>query len=345
MLVASGSSGPLPCYCVGSGLLISPIVRERMLDASHGMPRRRGRSLLETTMPLKAKDPKKAKLKKPKILIFGPPGVGKTWGALDFPRVYYIDCEGGATLDHYTDKLKASGGVYLGPEDGANDFDVVLDQVKALATSKHPYGTLVLDSYSKLYSTRIAEQFEVMEGKQNFDPDKTFGREKKPAISKTRQMIAWFDRLDMNAILICHQKDVWADGKVVGHTFDGYEKLEYELDLVLQIQKVGQARKAKVGKCRLKQFREQEVFDWNYTTFATKYGKEVIEAASVPVEPASAEQIRVIEQLSSIVRLDDEIRVKWFEKAGVDAWGEMDATTIQTCIDHLKSKLPQAAVA
>lgn len=295
-------------------------------------------------MALKAKDPKSALPKKPKFLIFGAPGVGKTWGSLEFPNVYYIDCEGGASQGHYTDKLKEAGGAYLGPNDGANDMDVVLDQIKSLATTKHGYITLVIDSYSKLYNTRIAEKAEAME-QANTDMDKTFGREKKPAISKTRQMVAWFDRLDMNVLLVCHEKDVWSDGKVIGKTFDGYDKLEYELDLVMQIVKQGTARKAKIGKCRLKQFREGEIIDWNYKAFADRYGIQVIEAPSQPVQPASAEQIRVIQQLASMVKLDDDLRVKWFEKAGVDSWGEMDSTTIQACIDYLTNKLPKSAVA
>src|SRR5664280_1663930 len=71
---------------------------------------------------LKAKDPKTTEPSKPKILIFGKPGVGKTWFSLDFPSVYYIDTEGGADLAHYTAKLIKSGGVYMGPEDGSLDF-------------------------------------------------------------------------------------------------------------------------------------------------------------------------------------------------------------------------------
>ncbi len=111
----------------------------------------------------------------------------------------------------------------------------------------------------------------------------------------------------------------------------------------MQIVRQGTARKAKIGKCRLKQFREGEVIDWNYKTFAERYGVEVIEAASTPVTPASAEQIRVIQEMCSIVRLDEDTRSKWFDKAGVDAWGEMDADTIQKCIDHLTNKLPKSA--
>lgn len=291
---------------------------------------------------LRAKHPKKAAPRRPKILIFGAPGVGKTWGALDFPGVFYCDCEGGASLDHYTDKLVASGGVYLGPEDGANDFGVVLEQIRLLATTKHDYRTLVIDSYSKLFNTRVQIKQEEME-QANVDMDKTFGREKKPAITASKHMIAWFDRLDMNVILICHEKTLWSDGKEIGKTYDGWDKLDYELDLVMQIIKVGTSRKAKVGKCRLSQFREGEVMDWGFKPFAERYGMEVITAASTSLTPATAEQIDAVQKLADAVKLDPEDRIKWFDKAGVDAWGEMDSATIQKCIDHLKSKLPSTA--
>lgn len=293
---------------------------------------------------LKAKHPKKAEPKKPKILIFGTPGVGKTWGALDWPGCYYIDCEGGASLDHYTDKLDASGGVYLGPKEGSNDFQVVLGEIRALSSTKHSYRTLVIDSFSKLFATAVAVEYERMERDGTHkDMTKTFGAEKKPAVARTKQMIALFERLDMNVILICHQKDSWKDGEIVGSTFDGWDKLEYELDLTVQVVKQGTSRKAKIGKCRLSQFREGELIDWSYAEFAKRYGVEVIEAASVPVSPATVEQLRIVEQLCEVVRLDDETKIKWFEKAGVDSWAEMDADTVQKCIDHLSSKLPKSA--
>lgn len=293
---------------------------------------------------LKGKHPKKAKPAKPKILIYGNPGVGKTWGALDFPSVYYIDCEGGANLAHYTDKLEKSGGVYLGPEDGANDMKIVVEQVIALATQKHEYRTLVIDSYSKLFNTAIQVEYDRMieEGR---DMTKSFGAEKKPAIAGTRQLVRWFDKLDMNVILICHEKPLWKDGEQVGVTYDGWDKLEYELHLTMQIIKQGSSRKARIGKCRLEQFRESEQIDWGYKPFAERYGLEVIEADAQAVEPATDEQIRVVQELSSVVKLEDSQRIKWFEKAGVTNWGEMTSDTIQACINHLKSKLPAAAVA
>jgi hypothetical protein len=88
---------------------------------------------------LKAVAPKHAEPSKPKVLIFGKSGVGKTWTSLDFPSCYYIDTEGGADLAHYTAKLEVAGGVYLGPDQGSTDFATIIEQVKALATERHPY--------------------------------------------------------------------------------------------------------------------------------------------------------------------------------------------------------------
>lgn len=104
---------------------------------------------------LRAKKPKEQKPKKAKVLIFGAPGVGKTWTSLDFPDCYYIDVEGGATNPEYQHKLEESGAMYFGPPDAA-DFLTVLEEIKTLAMTKHDRRTLIIDSYSKLFLSSIA---------------------------------------------------------------------------------------------------------------------------------------------------------------------------------------------
>lgn len=291
---------------------------------------------------LRAKDPKEARPSKPKILIFGRPGAGKTWGALDFPSVYYIDTEGGANRDHYTDKLKKSGGVYLGPEDGSNDFNVVTEEIQTLASSTHKHRTLVVDSYTKIFNTQVTTDYQRMEDNKR-DMDKTFGAEKKPAINWTRKWLRWFGRLDMNVILICHEKDIYRDGKVDRVGFDGWDKLEYELDLCLQIVKQGESRTAKVTKSRLEQFADASAFPWSYKEFAARYGQDIIESAAVPIIPASADQIARLNQLIDLLKVPADLTDKWKEKAGVDEWREMDTETIQKCLDYLTVKLPKVA--
>jgi hypothetical protein len=289
---------------------------------------------------LKGKDPKAAKPSRCKILIYGAPGVGKTWNALDFPSTYYMDAENGGNLPHYTDKLKASGGLYWGADDGANDFASVVEEFITLATTKHPYRTAVLDSYSKLLNTQISIDYQRMEN-AGYDMDKTFSREKKTGINLTRRMIRWIDMMDMNTILICHEKPVWEDSKQVGITFDGWDKLGHELHLILHITKQGASRKARVMKTRLEGFGDGDIFDWSYETFADRFGREGLEAESHAITPATEEQIARFYELMEVVNVPDKVRTKWDETTCEVS--DMTEVDLQKRIDWLEGQLSSAA--
>jgi hypothetical protein len=290
---------------------------------------------------LRAKDPKAAEPSKPKVLIFGKPGVGKTWTALDFPNVYYIDTEGGADLSHYTDKLAKAGGVYMGPSDGANDFAVVLEQIKALATEKHSYRTVVIDSISKLFNTAIA-----MEAQRLDDENKKneFGADKKPAVRQMRQLVAWLQRIDMNVILIAHEKPEWGQNGQgerveIGATFDCWEKLEYELHLALRIIKQATTRKAFIRKTRLLGFPEGQSFGWSYGEFADRYGRDVIEGKVKVIELATAEQLAELQKMLDSVRVEPDFAEKCFARCGATAWNEMDTLQIDKVLEFLRKKV------
>lgn len=279
---------------------------------------------------------------KPKVLIFGPAGVGKTWTALDFPGVFYIDTEGGAKRDHYKAKLKASGGMYLGPEQGSLDLDTVASQMEALATEKHHFKTMVIDSGTKVFSNAIAEE-QIRLG----DMD-AFGASKKKPIQQMKRLIRWMNRADMNAIIIAHEKVEWGKGEkgqqeAIGKTFDCWDKLEYELDLVLRISAIGTGPNAKrfasIGKSRLLGFPGGERFNWSYADFAERYGKDVIEKEVVPVVLATPEEVAELKHLLTVVKLPDGVLEKWLNKAGADEIEEMSSETIQPCIQHLKGKI------
>lgn len=291
---------------------------------------------------LLAVTPEAVEPKKPKILIYGPPGVGKTWGSLDFPSVYYIDTEGGADLAHYRDKLRKAGGMYFGPDQGSLDFDTVISQVEALATEEHHYKTVILDSITKLFNTAITDEQTRLGDKD------AFGASKKGPVRQMARLVRWLNRADMNAVVIAHQKDMWGkdekgNREVIGMTFDAYEKLEYDLHLVMRISKLGNGANAKrfahVGKSRLTGFPEGEKFDWSYSEFSTRYGKDVIEKSAVPVVLASHEEVAEIKRLIEVVKLPDGTIEKWFTKASVDSFEEMSSATIQSCNQFLQGKL------
>lgn len=286
---------------------------------------------------LKAIDPKAAEPSKPKILVFGKAGVGKTWTSLDFPRCYYIDTEGGANRDHYTEKLAKSGGKYLGPDEGSLDPQTVYDQLLALATEEHDFKTVVIDSLSKLLNKIIADASEVL------GANDVFGASKKPAVAYMRKILNLNDRIDMNVIWIAHEKEEWSGSgnarESIGQTFDAWEKLDYELDLALRIQKRGNSRVAIPRKSRLVGFAENEAFPWSYEEFAKRYGREVIERKSKTIELATAEDIQEVTRLLDVVKMDESEIGKWFTKAKVETWAEMDAKTIAKCINFLKEKV------
>jgi hypothetical protein len=294
------------------------------------------------TSKLKAIDPKKAEPSKPKILIFGKPGAGKTWSSLEFPNVYYIDAEGGANLEHYTDKLKKSGGVYFGPEQGALDFEEVIEQVKALATESHPYKTLVIDSLSKLFNTAVSKEMDRMEREKKED---AFGASRKKPVRSTRQLVNWINRLDMNVVLICHEKAVWLNEKQTGTTFDAWDKLDYELHLCLNIQKQGERRKAIVTKSRLVEFPDRESFDWSFQEFAKKYGEKILNDKVKSVELITDAQLAEINRLIELLQINEEKQQKWLDTDKADSLQELSGSYAQSIINAINEKISKKDVA
>jgi hypothetical protein len=125
----------------------------------------------------------------------------------------------------------------------------------------------------------------------------------------------------------------------IGATFDAWDRLGYELHLILNVAKAGQTRTAKVGKSRLLGFPEGGSFPWSYSEFAQRYGRDVIEQVSVPIVLATAEQIAEVTRLLDIVKLPEGTVEKWFKKAEVDGWSEMQMDATGKCIASLKAKL------
>lgn len=287
---------------------------------------------------LKAKAPSEHEPTKPKILIYGSPGVGKTWFSLDFPSCYYIDTEGGAARTHYMEKLTKSGGMVMGPEDGALDFETVIGQFQALATEKHEFKTVVIDSVTKLFNTAVANEAERLGAKD------AFGASKKPAVAFMRRLVAWVNRLDMNVLLIAHQREEWGQDSAgqrvaTGHTFDCWEKLEYELDLAFRAIKQGNSRYGIVRKSRLIGFPDLAQFALDFPTFAEMYGKDVIQKKGATIELATAEQITEINRLVSILKPTEEDIQKLWNKANASSWSELTKEQAGKVIDAYTKKL------
>jgi len=288
---------------------------------------------------LKAKSPELVEPGKTKAMIFGASGVGKTFFTLTFPKPFYVDTEGGADLRHYQERLKSAGGVYLGPEDGALDFATVLEQMQALATEKHGYKTLIVDSITKIYQTAIANESERLGDKD------AFGASKKPAIAWMRRLVNWTMKLDMNVWFVAHEIAEWGlDPKSgqrteIGRAPDVWDKLIYELDLTLQAIKQGPARIAIVRKSRLTGFQDSERFDLAYATFAERYGKDFIEAPTKQITLATPAQVAEIKRLLEVVKVTSAEIEKVMTKAGAESWEEFSEDHADKTIKWLGKKI------
>lgn len=294
-------------------------------------------------MALKAKKPEIKENPRLKFMLSGKSGAGKTFFALDFPKPYYIDTEGGAELKHYKEKLIANGGVYFGKDEGSSDFNILIEEVKSLATEKHEYKTLVIDSFSKVYLNTMAIAEEELGNE--------FGRDRKEANRPTRQLMRWLEKVDMNVILICHAKDKWErkSGKrekqdlvYSGTTFDGYDKLEYDLDLWVELEDLGKGNRIyTVKKSRLPKFQCGEVGKLDFTKFAELYGTEAIHKDPTPVVLASEDELSRFWKLVEVLNRPPEEVEKWKDKLKIEKWEEASTEQINKVITAMEEKIKE----
>jgi hypothetical protein len=286
---------------------------------------------------LRGKKPE-AVVKRLKLFMYGPAGVGKTTAAIQFPNSYVIDCERGT--ENYDKLLDASGSIVF----QTVDIQEVIQEVKALLTEKHDFRTLVIDPITPIYND-LLEKCEQRVGSD-------FGRHYGEANKIMKRLANLIMALDMNVIVTAHAKKEYGDNlRVLGQTFDGWRQLDYWFDLVVELTKgkAGSAgrkgRFARVVKTRLEQFPDEEVFEWSYDAIQRKYGVETLERQASVVQLASPRQVAEIKDLLGIVRLPEGLVDKWFAKAGVDTWEDMPADAIQKCVEYVRGRLPAQAAA
>lgn len=283
-----------------------------------------------------SKKPDQIKRSKPKFIISGNSGVGKTFYMLDFPRPFIIDCEGGSVEPQYVKKMKDVDAEYMGKEEGSQDFKTVIDELKRLATTKHDRQTLVIDSFSKLYNLTAAIAEETV--------GNVYAADKKAAQKPTRQLQIWMDKLDMTIALVCHSKAQWKNGQPTGSTtYDGWDKLEYDLNLWIELVQTGKRRDIVVRKSRIEGFILGNSYPADYETFARLYGQDILSKPTEQIILATPEEIDEVKHLVQIFNIDEDGQRKALKKYDVDDYSELSKDQIQTIITTLKSKLTKGA--
>ena len=287
-------------------------------------------------MALKGIKPTEVRTAKPKFMLSGKSGTGKSFFALNWPAPFYIDTEKGVTRKQYIDKLIKAGGVYMGPDEGSQDFKEVTNQLRELATTQHGHKTIVIDSFSKLYNTEID-----MAEARGVSSD--FGKSKREAKLPSVELMNWFMRADMCGLLICHQRDKWERREkeliLADSIYDGYPKMDYDLDLWLETKLAGKVRYGTVRKSRIDAFPMLTDIDLDFDTFKKLYGASVIESPVAPIVLADPKQIGEIVRIVELLQVPPEDQDKWLNKAQASKWDDLSKDQAAKLLEFLNKKL------
>ena len=282
-------------------------------------------------MALRAKKPTN-KTKRLKLFMYGDAGVGKTTAGLQLPMPYIIDAERGT--ENYHKKINKVGGAVF----NTTDILEVIEEVRKLSTEEHGFKTLVIDPITPLYFDLI-DKCELEVGSE-------FGKHYGEANKYMKRLINLIMRLDMNVVVTAHAKVVYGDDmKKLGITFDGWKKLDYIFDLVLELRKQTPTKRyAKVVKTRIESFTDGETFEWNYDSLTERFSQVELERDVDVITTATAAQVKEIETLSEKLVDGSDAVTGFLRRAGVQQLLDLTEEQAQKVIDYfIKSLEPVGA--
>lgn len=288
-------------------------------------------------MLLRAKKPiiKEARFK---TVIFGNRGVGKTHFCCSFPNTYYIDTEGLEAHPHFVEMLINNGSDLA----RINELSEIIAEVKMLLSTKHDYKTLVIDSITFPFHLLSNMEAERLAKKSKGDTEGTeFGANMAKAKRQVFELGMLLSRLDMNIIVVAHEKAKYQNGEEIGKMSDVNEKMEYALGSVINLRRVGKNVKAFIDKSRYKQLPSNEFIDFDngYEILCDKFGKVIFTKESEAETLATKDQLEEAKRLIKVLSVPEEWlnkRVAACRAASIDQLTEKD---MKELIDVMLSRL------
>lgn len=286
---------------------------------------------------LRAKKPevKEARLK---VLLYADKGAGKTHFCCSMPDTYYIDTEGLEDYPHLVNMLRDNGGelVYL------TEISEIIKEVQALLSTKHEFKTVVIDSISFPYAWLAQNEAERLIKSSPKEIEGTeYGANLAKAKRLTFQLGILLSRLDMNVVVIAHEKSKFIDGKDMGKTFDINDKLAYSLGAVWNLRLMGKIRKLFVEKSRYSEIKTGDLidFDQGYEAIKSLFGESIFlrDAKSEPL--ITPDQISEIRHLFEVLKISDEQVNKMLTNAKAIKLEEVSEVYAKKAIDKLLSNL------
>jgi hypothetical protein len=291
-------------------------------------------------MALRAKKPeiKDARLK---ALLYADKGTGKTHFCCSIPDTYYIDTEGLEDYPHLTTMLRENGGEIV----EMNDLTDIIREVQELLSTKHNFKTLIIDSISFPYAWLAQIEAERLQKASPKTEGTEYGANLAKAKRLTFQLGILLSRLDMNVIVVAHEKAKFIDNKDAGKTFDISDKLAYSLGAVWNLKLLGTQRKLFVEKSRYSELKTGEFidFDQGYETIKSLYGENIFVREVKTEKLATPEQIKELTRLIDLLKVNEETVGKLLTNAKAATMEQMTEAFTQKAIDKLLLNLQGAA--
>lgn len=255
-------------------------------------------------MALRAKRPEATTKPRFKTLIYASQGVGKTYFCCSIPEAYYIDSEGVRDFPRYVDMLRENKSdlIYL------TEITEIIDEVKSLLNSKHNYKTLIIDSISFPYGWLNQMEAERLQKKSPKTEGTEFGVNKAKSARLSYKLGILLSMLDMNVIVIAHEKPKYANGEEIGKTFDITDKMAYSLGAVINMRLQGKQRKLFIEKTRYSELKTNELIDFEdgYEVIKNRFGEDIFIRDCMPIDLATSDQIDNFIRLANILGITEE---------------------------------------
>ena len=207
------------------------------------------------------------KEKKIKIFMYGPPGTFKTRTALRLgagngsdPALAVIDTEFGT--DQYAGEFNFLSSQHINPDD-------IFQAIKELSQNPKSIKTLVLDTFS-VYHEALTHKFidlylkrEIRSSGHKVEYFTLSPKDYLPINREASNFVRFLIKCDLNIIVTAQAKDKWGDNmSVVGATFDGWKRLPYYFDIVIEIIESKGKFKAIFHKDRTNHFDKSKEYEW-----------------------------------------------------------------------------------
>lgn len=179
-----------------------------------------------------------------KCVLYGDKGSGKSWFAYSFPDALVIDTENIISYSKFKSRLQENNGGYI----AANTLEEMKEIIVELFKNDGLYKTLVIDSISVPYHDMCNREIDRL--KKGGSEGTEFARHTTKAKRILFDIGQLLKRIDMNVILIAHQKDKYEGDAHIGYTSDIPDKVAYDLGCEIEAQRRGSSFKGVVKKSR-----------------------------------------------------------------------------------------------